>query len=396
MAENIYSCFHYHKKCQEDRQAIEELAPKIMEAASNVAWGNVGDIKYTARTDVPNGGVWCDGAAYAKEDYPDVYKLLTDGKLVSVDMTTFDSSVNLNGSCGFFGLDTSNESFKVPMLKDVYLKAGQDGEMFGAESLPNITGTFYGYQMGLTGGSGAFYDGNNPYGGAGSGSLNNEMNFSASRSSSAYQDGAKVNPDHVKYRAYVVLFLAEKELSIVNWTNQLQSKTDASINQIEAKTDNTLAEIDAKAKSIEAPVGALMPFAGNTAPSGWLKCDGSAVSRTTYANLFAVIGTTYGAGDGSTTFNVPNYSNARFVTSATVAVKGNGKALGLTVGSEGLHLGSGESGLFPFSGGSYNLGTRDGSAYRTANNVGVSTNASNSGITGSVSLASACNFIIKH
>lgn len=45
----------------------------------------------------------------------------------------------------------------------------------------------------------------------------------------------------------------------------------------------------------------------DTAPSGWLICDGSAVSRTTYADLFAVIGTTYGAGDSSTTFNIPNF-----------------------------------------------------------------------------------------
>ena len=44
----------------------------------------------------------------------------------------------------------------------------------------------------------------------------------------------------------------------------------------------------------------------NTAPNGHLLCDGSLISRTTYANLFSVIGTTFGAGDGSTTFNLPN------------------------------------------------------------------------------------------
>ncbi len=49
-----------------------------------------------------------------------------------------------------------------------------------------------------------------------------------------------------------------------------------------------------------------MPYAGSAAPTGWLLCDGSAVSRGTYAGLFAVIGTTYGGGDGSTTFNLPN------------------------------------------------------------------------------------------
>ena len=52
--------------------------------------------------------------------------------------------------------------------------------------------------------------------------------------------------------------------------------------------------------------GMIQMFAGSTAPTGWLMCDGSAVSRTTYATLFAVIGTTYGTGDGSTTFNLPD------------------------------------------------------------------------------------------
>ena len=52
--------------------------------------------------------------------------------------------------------------------------------------------------------------------------------------------------------------------------------------------------------------GSITMYAGATAPDGWLICDGSAVSRTTYADLFSVIGTTYGSGDGSTTFNIPN------------------------------------------------------------------------------------------
>lgn len=54
------------------------------------------------------------------------------------------------------------------------------------------------------------------------------------------------------------------------------------------------------------PVGKVDIYAGSTAPTGWLLCQGQAISRTTYADLFAVIGTTYGEGDGSTTFNVPN------------------------------------------------------------------------------------------
>jgi microcystin-dependent protein len=63
------------------------------------------------------------------------------------------------------------------------------------------------------------------------------------------------------------------------------------------------------------PTGAIMPFAMNSAPSGWLAANGSAVSRTTYAALFAAIGTTYGAGNGSTTFTLPDL-RASFVRGA--------------------------------------------------------------------------------
>ena len=56
----------------------------------------------------------------------------------------------------------------------------------------------------------------------------------------------------------------------------------------------------------DAPLGVIMPYGGTTVPTAWLECDGSAVSRTTYADLFAVLGTKFGPGDGSTTFNLPS------------------------------------------------------------------------------------------
>lgn len=58
--------------------------------------------------------------------------------------------------------------------------------------------------------------------------------------------------------------------------------------------------------SVLPPAGAIMPYAGAAAPTGWLLADGSEVSRSTYSDLFDVCGTTYGAGDGSTTFNLPD------------------------------------------------------------------------------------------
>jgi microcystin-dependent protein len=70
--------------------------------------------------------------------------------------------------------------------------------------------------------------------------------------------------------------------------------------------DSKAATEAAAVVTLAAPPGAVSMFAANAAPSGWLECDGAAVSRTTYAALFAVVGTTWGAGDGSTTFNLPD------------------------------------------------------------------------------------------
>jgi microcystin-dependent protein len=91
--------------------------------------------------------------------------------------------------------------------------------------------------------------------------------------------------------------------------------------------------------------GMLMPYAGASAPSGWLLCYGQAISRTTYADLFTAIGTVYGVGDGSTTFNLPDLrgrvvagqddmggSSANLLTNQTGGL--NGDTLGATGGAE--------------------------------------------------------------
>lgn len=59
-------------------------------------------------------------------------------------------------------------------------------------------------------------------------------------------------------------------------------------------------------EGVAIPPGAVMSFAMSAAPVGWLACDGTAVSRTQYSSLFAAVGTIYGVGNNSTTFNVPN------------------------------------------------------------------------------------------
>ena len=75
------------------------------------------------------------------------------------------------------------------------------------------------------------------------------------------------------------------------------------------KIDGTLYKLldrdSSDARYAAFPAGVLTAYGGSSVPSGWLLCDGAAVSRSTYAALFAAIGTTYGGGDGSTTFNLP-------------------------------------------------------------------------------------------
>jgi len=78
------------------------------------------------------------------------------------------------------------------------------------------------------------------------------------------------------------------------------------------------------------PPGLIKMYGGSSAPRGHLMCDGTAVSRTTYADLFAIIGTNFGAGDGSTTFNLPDYRQ-RFPLGK--AASGTGNTLGGTGGA---------------------------------------------------------------
>jgi hypothetical protein len=70
------------------------------------------------------------------------------------------------------------------------------------------------------------------------------------------------------------------------------------------------------------PAGSVIAWSGVTVPSGWLKCDGSAISRTTYAALFTICGTAFGVGDGSTTFNIPDLKDRVIVGDGSNNIRG--------------------------------------------------------------------------
>lgn len=118
----------------------------------------------------------------------------------------------------------------------------------------------------------------------------------------------------------------------------LGTPTDANDATTKAYVD---AAVAAATASLIAPVGSIKMHGGSAVPTGWLECNGAAVSRTTYSALFAVYGTTWGVGDGTTTFNLPDLrgrspigigtGNADHVTGVTITSAGSGYATAPTV-----------------------------------------------------------------
>lgn len=104
------------------------------------------------------------------------------------------------------------------------------------------------------------------------------------------------------------------------------------------------------------PPGAVMAFARNTPPDGWMECAGQAISRTTYADLYAALGTKFGTGNGSTTFNLPNL-RGEFIRGWD---NGRGVDSGRTFGSAQADAFESHTHLAPTGngqGGSYEVGT---------------------------------------
>ena len=198
----------------------EVIIPYVSYASSG---RNIGDIFYTTRLDTElNGAVECNGGTYDTSDFSgnqSIGNLLSGGKVPYVSLTEYANIVSSNGSCRAFGWD-GGTSFRVPLLNDVYIEAGtaaSAGE-FIKESLPNITGT-----LGVRSGVDTYLDGVFSYSRGDSTSAVNvagadadvRWGFDASRSSSTYQNGAKVKPDSVRYRAMVQLAITATEDAVI-------------------------------------------------------------------------------------------------------------------------------------------------------------------------------------
>jgi microcystin-dependent protein len=114
------------------------------------------------------------------------------------------------------------------------------------------------------------------------------------------------------------------------------------------------------------PTGGIMMWGTGTAPTGWLLCAGTAVSRTTYAALFAIIGTTFGVGDGSTTFNLPNYTN-RMPYGTTVAATGGSADAVVVSHTHTATTATNTTGITAFTYGAYGGGGNPGGSLNINN-----------------------------
>lgn len=145
----------------------------------------------------------------------------------------------------------------------------------------------------------------------------------------------------------------------------------------------TIAEVDAVAQSVAMPAGSVIWYASDTAPTGYIKANGATVSRTTYADLFAAIGTTFGVGDGSTTFQIPDlrgefirgWDDSRGVDSGRLF--GSAQADAFKSHTHDARDGTGGSGTNSittgggnFSGQDYSLGWRSSTTYTLIRETG--------------------------
>lgn len=174
---------------------------------------------------------------------------------------------------------------------------------------------------------------------------------------------------------------------LINNLGTPAASTDAST---KGYTDTQDTATQTAAIGLAAPSGAVLAFARSTAPTGWLAADGSAVSRATYAALFTAIGTTFGAGDGSTTFNVPDL-RGYFIRG--VNTSGSGVDPLRTFGStqadaylnhthgvtDPTHVHTMGSGNNFAAGAGFGVGGSGGSTNTTASSTGITINTSTTG-----------------
>ena len=204
------------------------------------------------------------------------------------------------GVAWYYVLDSTNERFKLPRTKFGFtgLRSGVGKEV--EAGLPNIEGqTTSGYGSSTLVNTGAFIKNGVSYASQASGSYTETATtFDASRFSSIYSNSDTVQPPATEMYLYHYVGDFNRQAVLAN------------IGVTSENIDST--------SFLNTPVGTIIWSMANSVPAGYLVCNGQAVGRLAYPELFSAIGTTYGEGDGDSTFNLPNLIG-KFVEGASTA-----------------------------------------------------------------------------
>ena len=264
----------------------DNLVPRVT-AVENIVTALIGSVLSIMATDtyVPNGCVPCNGAEYTRAQFPALYDTyLAGGKLLTCTYAEFSNQVAGTGNCAKFALDTANQKFKVPMLKDgdsitQATSAAELGRSYKA-GLPNITGTVY--VQGLTYGSAIISSGalSASDSGRGNGVSSvaapngcSTIGLNAAASSPIYGNATTVRDEQVRLRHFVVVASAQNNASVFDWSNYmagLAGKASIDFNNITLTGKANAGKAMAYALDYEHPVTFALGDTWTYAPVGGL------------------------------------------------------------------------------------------------------------------------------
>ena len=270
---------------------------------SNFANNNglpVGFEYFTINKNIRTGSLPLLGGLYSRELYADLWSWIQEqpGYLISETEWQAKSQAN-NGNVPFYSEGDGTSTFRVPSLK-CWVKGANGIEEVGSyleAGLPNIQGHINIEIGDFAAKSGALFI--QRYTGKVSSTQATEISgaeyqniaFDASKSNPIYGKSEEVQPESIVGLYCVIAF------STITNTGNLDVQT----------LYNKVIELESKLENSDAiPVGTILALLDDEVPEGYLPTEGAEISRTTYADLFNIIGTKFGEGDGSTTFNLPN------------------------------------------------------------------------------------------
>ncbi len=270
---------------------------------------------------IPDGGLAFLGQTVSKTTYYELYNWVETHNRFKTEAEWQSLYTANNGNVSFYAKVDDN-TFRLPSFKG-YLKANTTAGEYTKEGLPNITGHFNkrtdnnahtmythgAFNYAVDGNEGSYYYGNNNT------TTGFVISFDASRSSSIYGNSTHVTPETNTILIGVYAIVSVKNTSgydlqeIINIVESTREGTEELISTAEQSFNESLESIDNQINNISNNFGFIgeIKFSSyDNVPYGYLICDGSKISRTTYSALFNVIGTKWGTGDGSTTFTLPN------------------------------------------------------------------------------------------